>query len=117
MTKNEICELIQRNGFAKTDYRNDLEEIISERERTKHMYFWRPDSSASGRRSSERRLSINLCVKIADDVEVLYSRDVSMSCRHVYATDSLRIVIDDTVKKVTIADLKKLIDAFPENAA
>lgn len=117
MKKSEIIELTQHNGFAKIDYRKALEEIISEREKTRRMFFWTPDCSASGRRYSEKKLSINLRVEIADDAEITYWRDVSMSCRYVYATDSLKIVIGDTSKDVTIADLKKLMAAFPEDAA
>ena len=114
MKKNEILAITTRDGFAKTDFRPTLEEMISERDRTKSMYFWAPDGSASGRRAAERRLSIRLDAAIAAGVTVYYSRDVDMSCHHVYATDALWIETDGMSTTITVADLKKMIAAYPD---
>ena len=114
MKKNEIQAITKRDGYAKDDYRPTLEEMIGEREKTKSMYFWSPDGNASGRRAAEKRLSICLDAKIADGVTVYYSRDVDMSCHHVYASDALRIETDGVRTIITVADLKKLIAAYPD---
>lgn len=114
MKKNEIQAITTRDGFAKNDYRPTLGEMIGERDRTKGMFFWSPEGNASGRRAAEKRLSICLDADIADGVTVYYSRDVEMSCHHVYASDDLWIETDGERTTITVADLKKLIAAYPD---
>ena len=114
MKKNEIQAITKRDGYAKDDYRPTLEEMISERDRTKSMFFWTPDGNAKGRRAAEKRLSICLDAELAAGVTVYYSRDVDMSCHHVYATDCMWAEIDGERITITISDLRKLIAAYPD---
>lgn len=107
MRKSEFEELAQTIKRARTTklqaIRSDLHEIISERERTKSMYFWTPDTHASGRRWNEKKRNIRLITTIGP-YQIDYKRNYQESCHHVYAQDYLYI----NGEKGTVADLKKM---------
>lgn len=88
-----------------------LSDIIDDREQCKRMYFWSPDGSSSGRRSAEKRLSEDYGTEVGG-MAIRYVRDVSMSCRYVYAKDYLWGVMDGEEVNITLADVKKLIDGI-----
>lgn len=86
-----------------------LGDMIDERELTKSMYFWSPSGSAGGRRWNEKKRNIEITAKLTG-CTVHYERSYSESCRYVYASDCIYVYIDGDARKVTVADLRKMID-------
>lgn len=85
--------------------RSELDEMIEHWERFAKCYFWSPPSSASGRRSEERRHYRNIDF-LANEIVVSYSVEVSCSCRNYYCNRTL--IVGGEVKKQGLRYLKKL---------
>ena len=91
----------------------ELQNILDEFKRFQSTYFWTPPSSASARRSEEKRNSKEWNF-IVDNKTVTAKITVSCSCKNYYSTREIKV--DSENKKMMIPFLKKLIEngEFPE---
>lgn len=85
--------------------KNALTDIVERHERLKNAYFFHPNGHASGRRNAERRNN----KEYKNSVYGISARnDYSESCNNVY----YRGVFYISGKKVTVREIKKIIDAL-----
>lgn len=85
--------------------KNALIDIVERHERLKNSYFFHPCGNASGRRSAERR---NNRKYENSNYGVVAENDYSESCAHVYYKGIFYVA----GKKVTVREIKKIIDAL-----
>ena len=87
------------------EMKNALINIVERHERLKNSYFFHPNGTASGRRNAERRN--NQEYKNAN-YGIMARNDYSESCAHVYYKGIFYV----SGKKVTVREIKKIIDAL-----
>jgi hypothetical protein len=86
-----------------------IDRIISDRELTRNMYFWRSSKNETVRRKTEKHLDRKVREMIGAH-ELKYTREVNMSDQFVDTKEKLTF----DGEKITIADLKKMSAAMEE---
>jgi hypothetical protein len=92
----------------------ELTDCIAHFERFARTYFWTPPSSASSRRSEERRNSREWTFTV-DGQPVTASVMISCSCRNYYAYRE--VTVGDEQKKMMVPYLRKCLAALAAQEA
>ena len=119
MTKKEIIEMMETLKHQTTrtlqEARDGLAELEDERNLTKRMYFWHDFGNASERHRFCARFDCIAIYRLSPHLSIKYRRDVNPSRSYAYASDYIRLLVDDEyTKDLTIADTKKIVKAIDE---
>ena len=118
MKRNEIIEIIEANKRRRTKtietWIRAMNSIIDDRDQSKRMWFWSENGNSASRRWKEAQLGRTTSVEM-NGLTITYDRDVSMSRQNVYVNETLEgKLADGTEIKITVADLRKLIEGYKE---
>ena len=107
---NKIVSVMSKRHTAKLkSVREALNDMICDREKTKGMWFWKDNGNTQQRHRKEVLYDVKYRIELFKGYSIMYSRDFSQSRRNTFARDS---ILDTEGRKVTVADLKKLIEGI-----